>query len=520
MPVLRSNSRRSGSLRRSLTLAALLLCVSFAFAKDQNQPLRIPLEPLGFLPGSPQFLQQGSSLFTVHFVDDTHLLLTYTAHRLLTHLSDEREGDRDRYVDALLLELPTGNVLARASWRLRDHGQYLWDLGHGHFLLRVRDRLTTIAPLANLASGHSFSERPFLNLPDRRLAAILLSPTANLLILETVPRTQAKVTFVESSQPQDPVLITFLRIATPSETSEEVRVSPAGAVRSDSTGNIASISAGYLSILDQGNQHWAFDFNSYTGKTAELAPFDSTCRPSPSFVSRSEFIAFGCRSGASRQLLGGFNMRGEEMWEQGLDGEYVSPTLAFAPASGRFALSRILTHSAAIGDIESLVGDDSTQTLVVYQTGTGKQLLQVNPSPTERAGQNFTLSPNGLALAFIHNDVLEIDPLPPLTSQEDEAVKKAEASAPEENDAPIRFASAHRASTTSAPATSSPAINAPAYIQQAEQPAANLPVPPASDPSTSAGDAPPGQPRKPPTLYTLPTDPPHVPAEDQPRQHP
>ena len=52
-------------------------------------------------------------------------------------------------MDAVLLELPTGKVLARTTWRLHDHAQYLWNLGHGHFLLRIRDTLTTFAPLAN-----------------------------------------------------------------------------------------------------------------------------------------------------------------------------------------------------------------------------------------------------------------------------------------------------------------------------------------------------------------------------------
>ena len=46
-----------------------------------------------------------------------------------------------------------------------------------------------------------------------------------------------------------------------------------------------------VALLDQGRQHWAFNFDTFTGKTLELAAFDSSCRPTPLFVSQSEFIA-------------------------------------------------------------------------------------------------------------------------------------------------------------------------------------------------------------------------------------
>ncbi len=104
-------------------------------------------------------------------------------------LPDEPEDDQDRIVEAVLLELPTGNTLARTSWHLHDHAQYLWNLGHGHFLLRVRDTLTTFAPLANLHTRDPFVQQPFLVSAERRLAALILSPDADLLIIETVKRT-------------------------------------------------------------------------------------------------------------------------------------------------------------------------------------------------------------------------------------------------------------------------------------------------------------------------------------------
>jgi hypothetical protein len=527
-------------LPRFFGLALLLLLFTTPLlARGPEPPLRIPLEPLGFQPLSSQFLLAGSSLFTVHYVDDRHLLLTFTVRRLLSRLPNEPEDDRDRNVDALLLELPSGKVIARTTWRFHDHGQYLWSLGHGRFLLRVRNTLTTFAPLVNLPAGDPFRERVFLT-TNRRIGAVLLSPDENLLILETVPNTppaaRPKTPLFgpvpppappEVSSDPDPVQINFYRLSASSETSEEIHPRIAGIAHASSTGNVATTAAGYLDIIDQGRQHWAFDFDSYAGKKNELSPFDSTCRPAPIFVSRSEFIAFGCRSGSTRQILGGFNMRGEEMWEQNLFGDYLTPSLAFAPASGRFALSRVMVHTSLIAPDEPLISDEvAGQNVVVYQTGSGRQILRAECSPIERAGQNFTLSPNGLGLAVIHDEAVEVYSLPPLTTREESNVKLAQATAPEENDAPIHFrteqtapaaAEASASSQSDSGSTSSAADTLGSDAIQGTPPAQPSSVSVSATAATQSsetttspsGDPPPSQPRKPPTLYTLPSDPPH-----------
>ena len=514
----------------------LLLLVAPLLARGPEPLLRIPLEPLGFPPPFTQFLAAGSSLFTVHYIDDRHLLLTFTVRRLLSRLPDEPEDDRDRNVDALLLELPSGKVIARTSWRLHDHGQYLWSLGHGRFLLRVRNTLTTFAPLVNLPTGQPFRERPFLS-TNRRIGALLLSPDANLLIVESIARTtpahRPKTPIFGPTPPQPPadasddptpVQINFYRLFAHGDASEEIQPRIAGVGHASNTGSIATTGAGYLDIIDQGRQHWAFDFDSYAGKKNELSPFDSTCRPLPLFVSRSEFIAFGCRSGKTRQLIGGFNMHGDEMWEQNLFGDYIAPSLAFAPSSGRFALSRVLVHGASVVPDEPMISEEMAgQSVVVYQTGSGKQILRVDCSPIERAGQNFDLSPNGMNLAVIHAEAIEIYSLPPLTTKEQSDVKLAEASAPEENDAPIHFATAQTApaaaEASSAGESDSVSTSSPTDTlgQDATQGTSSTPpnvssvsaAAPSQPPATttsSSGDGPPTQPRKPPTLYTLPGD--------------
>jgi hypothetical protein len=524
-------------LRAGLACLLLVFLAVPLFAKGPEPPLRIPLENLGFQPLSAQFLLNGSSMLTLHYVDDKHLLLTFVVHRLIPRLPDEPEDDQDRVVDAVLLELPTGHILARTSWHLHDHAQYLWSLGHGHFLLRVRDNLTTIAPLANLSTREPFAQQPFLVSSERRLAALILSPDADLLIIESVKRAPLEKTPktplfgpTPSRTPllaeRNPVQIHFYRIHS-GDDGGPVQATFAGVVESKNTGDVPVTTAGYLAVVDQGRQHWAFDFHTYAGKTEELSPFDSTCSPAPIFVSHSEFIAFGCRNGQTRQQLGAFNMRGEEMWEQGLFGDFVSPSLAYAPAGGRFALSRIMLRNSAITDQPISADEVSGQSVVVYQTGTGKQLLRADCSPIERASQNFALSPNGLALAVVHAEAIEIYTLPPLTSKDETDLKLARSIAPQENDLPVHFTG------NATPASSAANSDADSASQPNPQPTAPVtpvtatptPATPAAAPSPatpapatqSSGDATPEQHRAPPTLYTLPDDKPPATPKDTPQ---
>jgi hypothetical protein len=123
-------------------------------------PLRIPLSTLGYQALQQEFMLSGSSMLTVHFVDQDHLLVTFAVRRLMKREPEDAASDKDRVIGANLVELPSGRVLAQTEWRMHDLAQYLWPLGHGRFLLRVRDRLTMIAPGSGGTAGmHSANIR-------------------------------------------------------------------------------------------------------------------------------------------------------------------------------------------------------------------------------------------------------------------------------------------------------------------------------------------------------------------------
>ena len=455
MPIQRRRRKPLTPARGSLCVLAVLLtaslCGPFASGRGPDPPLRVPLESFGFLPISKQILGAGGTMFTVHYVDDRHLLATFGVHRLLKRLPDRQPEDDDRTTAAVLLELPSGHVLARTEWQLRDRAQYLWDLGGGAYLLRNGNRLSTILPLVNLKSGDAFRERPLLH-TDRRIAAILVSPDRSLLTLETSPHVAvpektgaaagAAGAKSESERRPPSVQINFYRLLRAPEPEHEpdvIRPVAAGSVRANGAVVLPIDGSGMIDVIDQGKQHWAFDYDEFSGKVSELSPFDSTCPPRPVLVSRSEFVAIGCRRENQRQVMGGFNLRGEEMWEQVFPESYIAPAFSLAPAAGRFALGRVLVSSALL-EMSTLSPDLLTgQTVTVYSIDSGRQLLHAECGPVQRAGPNFDLTPDGLQLAVIHNEAIEIYKLPPISGAEQAALRKAAALAPATADGPVRL---------------------------------------------------------------------------------
>src|ERR1035441_2969197 len=158
--------------------AALVLVVwtavpaGAAVAHDSEGPLRIPLAPMGYQAIVPEFMLAGGSALTVHFVDKDHLLITFAVRRLMKREVGDPPNDEDRTIAAFLVELPSGKVLAQTEWRVHDRSQYLWSLGHGRFLLRVHESLTTFSPLGSADPSDAFRQGPPPG-PGRPIAALL-----------------------------------------------------------------------------------------------------------------------------------------------------------------------------------------------------------------------------------------------------------------------------------------------------------------------------------------------------------
>ena len=149
------------------------------------------------------------------------------------------------------------------------------------------------------------------------------------------------------------------------------------------------------------------------------------------------------------------------------------------------------------------------------KTDSGRPLLHLDCSPIARAGQNFTLSPDGMDLAIIREGAIEIYRLPSLTPKDKTAIKLAEALAPPPSDvmvdlSPLSLNARRVANPPPEPAQSEP-VAPPA--QAATNPTPQSAPSAATVDSATPDMAEPAKPRKPPTLYN-----PAPPNPDQPPQ--
>jgi hypothetical protein len=508
--------------------AVVGLSVGVAEAKEPDPVATVRLEPLGFQSLQQEFLVAGSSMLTVDFVDKDHLLVTFTLRRLMKRLADPPPGDDDRMIGAYLVELPTGKVLARTEWRVHDRAQYLWNLGHGRFLLRVRDELSVIAPMRGATMEGAFEEHPFLQM-GRRIEAVLVSADGDLLTVET---TKPGVVWDPEDKNTGPVQIGFYRLK--GGDGPGLMATSAGTIQTGMAVALPMTTAGLVDVQEGGRDQWLFNFDVHAGGVRELAEFDTSCVPHATFVGRGEFVAFGCRGSADKQDIAGFNLKGDAMWQQSFFDTHVFPTFAFAPEAGRFALGRTIVDGAVTAENLLSAVEVNAQEVRVYQSYSGQLLLRTACTPAERAGQNFAISPDGLELAVVQETMVrhaatkddaaytdketavEVYALPALTEKDRAAVKAAEAMAPEDTGARIdealarlsggsgSGAGAGDAAGAVAPVANVPAVAAPAAVNV---PAAAAAAPSAGDAGEAgsgggaAGDAVPDAPRKAPTLY-------------------
>ena len=462
-------------------LALWMVLAGAAQARGGEPVARIPLGPMGYQTMVPEFLLAGSSMLRVDFVDADHLLITFGVRQLMERLPGDPVDDDDRTVGTALVELPTGKVLAKNQWRRHDRGQYLWALGHGRFLLRVRDRLSVIAPMAAGGAKDAFRETPLLRI-ERHIVGVLVSANEDLLTVETTKLTsgEAGEAGVEAGPSGDlvihdpaqtdpaPVQLNFYRLRSTGAGAEGLVVTSAGAIRARTAIELPMTTAGFLDVIEGGKDRWLFNFDAHTGRVNELAEFDTTCAPHPTFVGHGEFVAFGCRGSVDKQELAGFNLKGEEMWQQSFSDLHVSPAFSFAPAAGRFALGRVVVMAAVDESAPLPEGVVSAEEVRVVQSYDGRVLFKIDCTPVERAGQNFALSADGMRLAVVRETMVrhpatkvsdaytdreaavEVYALPALSKEDTAAVKAAEAMAPEDSGARIDEALARTSSAAAA----------------------------------------------------------------------
>ena len=164
---------------RQVCFLGLGLCLTAApaGARDRDNGPKpaasIPIEPLGYRPPGKLYLLARYSSSSLEFLDPTHVLLTFREPHLL--LRQESSDGLDQVVQADVLELPTGKVVAQDEWLLHDRARYLWKLGEDRVLLRIGSRLFEVDDKLRMKGLYQ---------SPTELEQVEISPNGKLLVVE------------------------------------------------------------------------------------------------------------------------------------------------------------------------------------------------------------------------------------------------------------------------------------------------------------------------------------------------
>ncbi len=376
-------------------------------APGLSPSLRIPVAPLGYVPPSTFYLTARLSSASLGFFDENRLIFTFRVGGLLRRLPSDRSNDDDQEIRALVLDVRSGQVLARTEWRMHDRAQYLWPFIGGQFLLRIRDSLFTVGPSLEL--------HPWLS-AGSELDALELSPDRTRLAIETAAHPQPYIGPTLGDNPvsdTQPVHISIVASASPSQVIASSQASQAVLVPLTSTGFL-------FATQDKQLGFWDLQDVPFHGDPRFLGNVRSTCRPSVQPLSSTVVLVSACGQVLdNRPVYGVSTVTGKELWQATWQSKYVWGWFDCALNGSRFAYESVETTAPVNAFGSSLdEGELGQQFVGVYDTDTGKLVLVRDATPVLSAGQNVALSPDGLRFAILRHGAIEIYDLPPVESPE------------------------------------------------------------------------------------------------------
>ena len=415
----------SGKLRTTLFSALCLGMVvslttpSFAESALSTKALRggplkptarILVAPLGFQPPSRFYMPYRFPAATLDFLDATHILFTFHASTLMRREPDDPAGDEDQTVRALVLSVPDGKVVAQSSWRLHDRARYLWFLGEGEFLLRVRNTL--------MVGDRSLVLKKYLA-AEGDLVSVQLSPAGRTIAAQyAVPAPEnaqgdgrpANAPTLGDDAPH--------LSATPQKRYELVVIDAASqkGQRISDLGravDLPMLDQGYLSVHQEDARMWDVVLAPFAGEARTVEKVNSTCQPLLYPLSEHTFLTENCMPATDDRLVQAFDLDGHKLWEKIWQSRFTWGTFAYGSEGRRFAYGSVeVDHSLSTLDpidASSILG----QPVGVFDIANGELTTVLDASPILTAGENFSLSPDGNTLAILRDGAIEFYTLPP-----------------------------------------------------------------------------------------------------------
>lgn len=365
---------------------------------------RILVGPLGYHPPGQLYMLSGRAFSSLDFIDAHHLLFTFHQPRLMRREQNPDRFDDDQVIQAMVLGLPGGAVLASSEWRMHDRRRYLWPLGGGKFL--VRQKNTYFFTDASLRL-HSYIE-----VPTPR-SATEVSPDGRIMMIEHqyerhTPEQHRKLE-EQANQYGEPPPAEDTQITLVDLASREVLA----ALRAESPIQVPISSTGYVvAARDKEEDQFLVRFVPFEGQPVVLGRVASTCTPHENFLNQKALVIASCGPKSPDVFLDAWTTEGKKLWNGHRDGHLVWPTFAYSRTGDRFAIS-LLHISHYIDLVDSLNDEDVREQVVqVFDSTTGALLMATNASPVLTAGQNFALSGDGDRLAVLREGAIEIYAVP------------------------------------------------------------------------------------------------------------
>ncbi len=153
--------------------------------------------------------------------------------------------------------------------------------------------------------------------------------------------------------------------------------------------------------------------------------------------------------------MGSYGMDGTETWQEDV-GDYGTPTFAYAPAAGRFAVSLRTERPTPPGGLAGLMSGQGMgqgtgngvvdqpasegQEVRVYQNASGDLLLKVQVSPALKTAENFDLVADGSEVVLTKDGFVLVYKLPALSKRDKEDMAEVAKFAPAATTGAVRLA--------------------------------------------------------------------------------
>ncbi|MGO8718650.1 MAG: hypothetical protein ACLQMO_05465 [Acidobacteriaceae bacterium] len=367
-----------------------------AIANQARPEVTIPAGPLGYLtPGEmPVFYYY--ALVELHFLDANHLLFAFNVPALLKRDDNCPASDTQRMVRAVVLQLPSGQVLKQVDWELYDFADFLWGLREGQLLLRRCTQLDLL--------GADLQPHPFIETTGA-IEDVGFSPDRSVMVVEekVTPDTGTQESgttpsILEQGIQAPRTRVTFIRIRPLQAIARAVVPLP---------GDIPATAHGVFETLAAPHDQWVVNFQAFHGPQQAIATVHSFCSPVIQAITDTLFMVTTC-SKANEKIYQGYDLKGAFLWQIPLREDQFAPRLILVPNGAHFAVESLhlkRPHAA----LDPLTKDDiDGEDIDIYDSLTGVRIATFHTTPVYTGGRNVDFSPDGTRMAVLHNGAIEI----------------------------------------------------------------------------------------------------------------